>query len=142
MGLTIMARRNYTPGRRNAAGGTGEKYGNQKIVSDGEVFDSKKEYRRWKELILLLKAGEISKLQRQVKYVLIPAQREPDIRGPRGGIRPGKLIEREVAYIADFVYVDKDGQTVVEDCKGLRTKEYILKRKMMLFFHGIRIKET
>lgn len=136
-----MAWNNY-PGRRVAAGGTGKKYGNKKIYEDGEVFDSKKEYSRWKELILLVKAGEISKLQRQVKYTLIPSQREPDIRGPRGGIRPGKLIEREVSYIADFVYTDKAGQTVVEDCKGLRTKEYILKRKMMLFFHGIRIKET
>ena len=133
---------NHYPGRRMAAGGTGKKYGNKKIYEDGEIFDSKKEYRRWKELILLVKAGEISKLQRQVKYTLIPSQREPDIRGPRGGIRPGKLIEREVSYIADFVYTDKAGQTVVEDCKGLRTKEYILKRKMMLFFHGIRIKET
>lgn len=125
-----------------AAGETGKKYGNRKIEADGEIFDSKKEYRRWKELILLLKAGEISKLQRQVKYVLIPAQREPDIRGPRGGIRPGKLIEREVAYIADFVYTDNAGQTVVEDCKGMRTKEYIIKRKLMLHEYGIRIKET
>ena len=125
-----------------AAGGTGKKYGNRKIEADGEVFDSKKEYRRWKELILLLKAGEISKLQRQVKYVLIPAQREPDIRGPRGGIRPGKLIEREVSYIADFVYTDNAGHTVVEDCKGMRTKEYIIKRKLMLHEYGIRIKET
>jgi hypothetical protein len=136
-----MAWNNY-PGRRVAAGGTGKKYGNKKIYEDGEVFDSKKEYRRWKELILLVKAGEISKLQRQVKYTLIPSQREPDIRGPRGGIRPGKLIEREVSYIADFVYTDKAGQTVVEDCKGLRTKEYIIKRKLMLHEYGIRIKET
>ena len=136
-----MAWTNY-PGRRVAAGGTGKKYGNKKIYEDGEVFDSKKEYRRWKELILLVKAGEISKLQRQVKYTLIPSQREPDIRGPRGGIRPGKLIEREVSYIADFVYTDKAGQTVVEDCKGLRTKEYIIKRKLMLHEYGIRIKET
>lgn len=137
-----MAWKNYTPGRRNAAGGTGKKYGNKKIYEDGEVFDSKKEYRRYKELLLLLKAGEITHLQRQVKFTLIPAQREPDLKGPRGGIRPGKLIEREVAYIADFVYTDKAGQIVVEDCKGMRTKEYILKRKMMLFRHGIRIKET
>lgn len=136
-----MAWNNYH-GRRVAAGGTGKKYGNKKIYEDGEVFDSKKEYRRWKELILLVKAGEISKLQRQVKYTLIPSQREPDIRGPRGGIRPGKLIEREVSYIADFVYTDKAGQTVVEDCKGLRTKEYIIKRKLMLHEYGIRIKET
>ena len=119
-----------------------KKYGNKMIEADGEIFDSKKEYRRWNELILLVKAGEISHLKRQVKYELIPAQREADITGPRGGIRRGKLIEREVAYVADFVYTDKSGQIVVEDCKGLRTKEYILKRKMMLFFHGIRIKET
>lgn len=136
-----MAWNNY-PGRRVAAGGSGKKYGNKKIYEDGEVFDSKKEYRRWKELILLVKAGEISKLQRQVKYTLIPSQREPDIRGPRGGIRPGKLIEREVSYIADFVYKDNAGQIVVEDCKGLRTKEYIIKRKLMLHEYGIRIKET
>lgn len=136
-----MAWNNY-PGRRVAAGGTGKKYGNKKIYEDGEVFDSKKEYRRWKELILLVKSGEISKLQRQVKYTLIPSQREPDIRGPRGGIRPGKLIEREVSYIADFVYTDKAGQIVVEDCKGMQTKDYVIKRKLMLWRHGIRIKET
>ena len=135
-----MAWKNY-PCRRKAAVSY-KKYGNKMIEADGEIFDSKKEYRRWNELILLVKAGEISHLKRQVKYELIPAQREADITGPRGGIRRGKLIEREVAYVADFVYTDKSGQIVVEDCKGLRTKEYILKRKMMLFFHGIRIKET
>lgn len=136
-----MAWKNY-PGRRKATGSSGNKYGNRKIFEDGEVFDSRKEYRRWKELILLVKAGEISQLKRQVKYTLIPSQREPDITGPRGGIRPGKLIEREVSYIADFVYTDKDGQTVVEDCKGMRTKEYIIKRKLLLKEYGIRIKET
>ena len=135
-----MTWKNYP--RRQSAVGISKKYGNKKIFADGEVFDSKKEYRRWNELILLLKAGEITSLRRQVKYVLIPAQREPDITGPRGGIRPGKLIEREVSYIADFVYTDKDGQTVVEDCKGMRTKEYIIKRKLMLKEYGIRIKET
>ena len=135
-----MAWKNY-PCRRKAAGSY-KKYGNKKIEADGEIFDSKKEYRRWNELILLVKAGEISHLKRQVKYVLIPAQREADITGPRGGIRHGKLIEREVAYIADFVYTDKNGQIVVEDCKGLRTKEYIIKRKLMLHKYGIRIKET
>lgn len=135
-----MAWKNYP--RRQSAAGISKKYGNKKIFADGEVFDSKKEYRRWSELILLLKAGEITSLRRQVKFVLIPAQREPDLRGPRGGIRRGKLIEREVAYIADFVYTDNDGNMVVEDCKGMRTKDYILKRKMMLYFLGIRIKET
>lgn len=135
-----MAWKNYP--RRQSAVGISKKYGNKKIFADGEVFDSKKEYRRWNELIMLVKAKEITGLRRQVKYVLIPAQREPDLTGPRGGIRRGKLIEREVAYIADFVYTDRDGSTVVEDCKGVRTKEYIIKRKLMLKEYGIRIKET
>lgn len=101
-----------------------------------------KEYRRYLDLILLEKEGSIKDLQRQVKYLLIPAQREPDSVGKRGAVKKGKLIEREVAYFADFVYTDTaTGETVVEDTKGMRTTDYILKRKMMLFFHGIRIKE-
>ena len=86
-----------------------------------------------------------------MKFVLIPAQHEPDTVGPRGGVKKGKLIEREVSYIADFVYeawlpsyigIDITGWwRVVEDTKGFKTKDYILKRKMMLYFHGIRIKE-
>lgn len=141
-----MAWKNF-PGYRRVSGGSGKKYGNRKITDGGDVFDSKKEHKRWQELQLLEKSGEISGLQRQVKYVLIPAQYEFTgefyKRGPnKGKPKPGKLIEREVAYIADFVYMDKNGTIVVEDCKGMRTKEYILKRKMMLAVHGIRIKET
>jgi hypothetical protein len=79
-------------------------------------------------------------LQRQVKYVLIPAQYEPDIIGKRGGVKHGKLIERECSYIADFVYTE-DGKQVVEDAKGFRTQEYIIKRKLMLKEHGIRVRE-
>lgn len=121
----------------------GNKYGNRKIQFDGQTFDSKKEMRHYTELLLLEKAGKIKDLQRQVKFQLIPAQREPDIIGPKGGVKPGKLIEREVAYIADFVYVDtRTGERVVVDTKGVRTKEYVIKRKMMLYFHGIRIKEV
>lgn len=101
-----------------------------------------KEYWRYTELKLLESTGHIKDLQRQVKYILLPAQREPDIIGKRGGIKKGRLIEREVAYYADFVYKDADtGELIVEDTKGMRTTEYIIKRKMMLFFHGIRIKE-
>ena len=118
------------------------KYHNKKVVIDGEIFDSKKEARRFTELLLMQRAGEISNLQRQVKYLLIPAQREPNTVGKRGGIIKGKLIEREVSYIADFVYTDKEGQTVVEDTKGMKTKEYIIKRKLMLYLHDIRIKEV
>lgn len=101
-----------------------------------------KEYWRYSELKLLESTGHINGLQRQVKYILLPAQREPDIVGKRGGVKKGRLLEREVAYYADFVYTDADtGELIVEDTKGMRTTEYIIKRKMMLFFHGIRIKE-
>lgn len=116
------------------------KYGNRKVVRDGMTFDSVKEYRRFVQLSLLEELGEITELERQKKFVLIPAQREPDTIGPRGGLKPGKTIERECAYIADFSYM-QDGARVVEDTKGFRTKDYILKRKMMLYFHSIRIRE-
>lgn len=116
------------------------KYNNKKTTVDGEVFDSKKEASRYGELILLERAGEISDLQRQVKFVLIPAQREADIVGPKGGIKKGRLLEKECAYIADFVY-SENGRMVVEDTKGFRTADYIIKRKLMLHIHGIQIRE-
>lgn len=121
------------------------KYGARKTEVDGIVFDSKKEARRYVELKLLQEAGKITDLQRQVKYVLIPAQRahsnEVYKSGPRKGcFKPGELLERECAYIADFQYIE-DGKLIVEDTKGMRTKEYIIKRKMMLHEYGIRIRE-
>lgn len=106
------------------------KYHAKKCEWDGEVFDSKKEMQRYKELKLLEKAGEITNLRRQVKYVLIPSQRID-----------GKLAERECSYKADIVY-EENGETVVEDVKGFKTEGYIIKRKMMLLVHGIRIKEV
>ena len=118
------------------------KYHNRKYSADGEVFDSKKEYQRWQELKLLEKAGEITELRRQVPFELLPNQREPDKIGPRGGRKPGRIIERKAVYVADFVYRDRAGQEVIEDCKGMRTKEYILKRKLLLFRFGIRILES
>ncbi len=119
------------------------KYRNKKVVMNGIEFDSKKEAKRYAELSLLEKAGVISDLKMQVKFVLIPAQREPDTVGARGGIKKGKVIEKECAYIADFVYKDLTlNETVVEDTKGVRTKDYIIKRKLMLYVHGIRIKEV
>ncbi len=116
------------------------KYRNRKVVVDGEGFDSQKEAIRYQELKILEKIGEIENLKRQVEYVLLPAQREPDKIGRRGGVQKGKIIEREVTYIADFVYT-KEGELIVEDTKGVRTKDYIIKRKLMLFIHGIRIHE-
>ena len=117
------------------------KYGNRKITRDGETFDSLKEYRRFCELRLLEKAGAIQDLKRQVEYVLVPTLREPDSIGKRGGNIKGKVIERKVSYIADFVYL-KDGEIVVEDTKGFKTKEYIIKRKLMLWLHNIKIREV
>lgn len=116
------------------------KYHNRKVRRDGLTFDSKKEHKRYNELLLLQQAGEIKNLRRQVKFVLIPTQREPNIIGPRGGVKKGKLLEHECSYIADFVY-DKNGEMVVEDTKGVRTKDYIIKRKLMLNVYGIRIRE-
>lgn len=121
------------------------KYNNKKIIVDGIKFDSKKEALRYKELKMLEKAGIISNLQRQVKYVLIPAQYEPTssvyVKGNnKGKPKKGKLIERECAYYADFVYTE-NSKTVVEDTKGVKTPEYIIKRKLMLYVHNIKIKE-
>ena len=117
------------------------KYHARKVVRGGKTFDSAKEARRFGELSLLQRAGEISDLRTQVKYVLIPAQREPDTVGKRGGVIKGRLFVRECAYIADFVY-KRNGVEIVEDSKGMRTKDYIIKRKLMLWVHGIQIKET
>lgn len=105
------------------------KYGAKKVTTDGITFDSKKEANRYTELALLQKGGKISNLQMQVKYELIPSQRID-----------GKVVERACHYIADFVYQEGD-KTIVEDTKGFKTPEYIIKRKLMLWVHGIRIKE-
>ena len=121
------------------------KYSNKKVTIDGETFDSKKEARRYCELKLLKKAGEIRDLERQVKYILIPAQYETYERYGKSGqrLKDGKkLLEQECAYIADFVYHDSHtGELVVEDTKGVRTKDYIIKRKLMLSGYNIKIKE-
>lgn len=119
----------------------GNKYGNRKVVVDGIVYDSRKEAKRFQELLLLEKAGAIQNLQRQVKFVMIPAQYEKKWNTKKLEMVKGKCIERECTYIADFVY-QEDGKTVVEDTKGFRTSEYRIKKKLMLFIHGIKIKET
>lgn len=121
------------------------KYRNRKTVVNGIVFDSKKEAKRYQELLLLERTGAIQSLERQKKYILIPAQREWSsevyTKGKKKGQpKQGKLLERECSYIADFVY-QENGQTIVEDTKGVRTKDYRIKRKLMLYIHGIRIRE-
>ena len=107
------------------------KYGAHKTVVDGIKFDSRKEAERYYQLKFLEKQGTIKNLQRQVKFVLVPTQRDKD----------GKLLERERSYIADFVYT-MHGERIVEDTKGFRTAEYKLKKALMLYIHGILIHET
>lgn len=103
-------------------------YAHKTMTPDGIVHDSKKEAGRWQELKIMERAGLISELQRQIRYELIPKQ-------------PGEIA---CYYVADFVYRDnKSGETVVEDVKSdaTRTPEYVIKRKLMLYMHGIRIRE-
>lgn len=125
------------------------KYGNYKIQRDGLTFDSVKEFKRFCELALLERAGEIQDLRRQVEYELIPAQYEEIPTGEiyKRGDRKGQpkmkrvCIEKSVSYVADFVYTE-NGETVVEDTKGFKTKDYIIKRKLMMWIHKIKIKEV
>lgn len=114
------------------------KYRNVKVKTATGVYDSKREWRRATELHLLEKAGEIFDLREQVRFDLLPAQYDK-APGKKGR---GKCLERGVIYIADFTYRTKDGAFVVEDAKGKKTKEYVVKRKMMLYFHGIRVQEV
>ena len=114
------------------------------IKSNG--CDSRKEARRLAQLRLLEKAGEISNLRQQVKYVLIPTQYETYERYSKKGkrLKDGvRFIEKECSYYADFVYtITETGENVWEDVKGVRTEAYKIKRKLMLAVHGIRIKEV
>ncbi|NOQ48725.1 MAG: DUF1064 domain-containing protein [Methanococcoides sp.] len=100
------------------------KYGNKKTAG----FDSKREAMRYRDLDLLQKAGEISELKTQVTFEVVPKQEG----------------ERAVKYIADFSYFDLNGNYVVEDVKSPATKTpaYVIKRKLMLHVHGIRVLET
>ena len=109
------------------------KYGNRKTVIDGQVFDSRKEASRWIELKYMERAGLIKDLQRQYPITLIPSQKDGN----------GKVIERPSKYVAVFAYTE-NGKKVIEDVKSsaTKTKEYILKRKMLLYYYGIRIKEV
>jgi Protein of unknown function (DUF1064) len=106
------------------------KFKSKITVADGVRFHSAKEAKRYKALKLLLATGEITDLRLQVKFELIPSQRD----------LYGKVIERAVTYCADFVY-DENGVTIVEDVKGVKTKDYIIKRKLMLHLLRIRIRE-
>lgn len=111
------------------------KYNNSKHEVDGILFASKKEANRYVQLKGMQDIGQISELELQKKYCIIPAQRDPDT---------GKVI-RATHYIADFVY-RKDGALVVEDVKGFRGgtayNVFRIKQKLMLYVHGIKVREV
>lgn len=117
------------------------KYNARKVKVDGIVFASQKEADRWRELKLLERAGKITELKRQVPFLLIPTQRG-EVWNDKKHKFVSRVVERSCSYVADFVYLDDKCSRVVEDAKGLRTKEYIIKRKLMLERHGIRIREV
>lgn len=123
---------------------------NQKVERGGRIFDSKREADRYDELRLLETQGAIRDLECQKEYLLIPAQYKTEERYGANGRRikdKQVLLERAVTYVADFVY-DQDGETVVEDSKGYRNPssapyaKFVLKRKLMLWVHGIRVREV
>lgn len=109
------------------------KYKSKKCIIDGITFDSKKEGKRYAELRKLEERGEIADLQMQVKFELIPSQRIA-----------GRVVERPCVYKADFAYYH-DGEYIVEDVKSNKRiirPEYIIKRKLMLYLKGIRVREV
>lgn len=106
------------------------KYKSKKTVVNGIVFDSRREAKRYSELLMLERAGVIKNLELQKSFELIPSQKIN-----------GKVVERPCKYVADFVY-EENGKIVVEDTKGMRTDKYIIKRKLMLYKYGIQIKEV
>lgn len=98
------------------------KYNAQKTTVNGITFDSKKEANYYCELMMLQAGGVVKKFDMQVPYELQPGYRN----------RQGKKI-RPIKYLADFVVEFKDGHKEVVDVKGFRTKEYELKKKLLLY---------
>jgi hypothetical protein len=118
------------------------KYKAKKTVIDGITFDSKREAKYYQELKLKEEAGLISELELQKEFVLIPVQREPSTFSKSGKEKQGKVIERKCSYFADFYYKDADGNYHCIDSKGFRTADYRIKRKLLLWVHGIKIEEV
>lgn len=127
---------------------TNNKYKAKKREVNGILFDSTKEASRYLYLKSLLDKGEIQDLRLQVKYELIPAQYEQTIvytpkKHQEKAIK--RNIERKLEYIADFVYI-QNGETIVEDVKGYRRggaySVFVIKRKLMLYIHGIKVREV
>lgn len=109
------------------------KYKAKRHTFDGKTFASGRELRRYKELLLLQQAGEISNLELQPRYEVIPRM-----------VKDNGGIERAAIYTADFRYVE-NGKLIVEDVKSKATAkltDYVLRRKLMLYVHGIEVREV
>lgn len=124
------------------------KYGAKKCSLMGASFDSRLEGNRAIFLLGALKEGKIRNLRRQVEFELIPKQTYKVEKQLKTKVKEvERVAEQKCSYVADFVYekrmIDGTWQTVVEDTKSevTRTADYIIKRKLMLFRHGIRIRE-
>ena len=119
------------------------KYGNHKIKNAYGTYDSPLEYARFIFLSNREKEGEITNLRRQVEYLLIPAQYGTEIKHLKTKDKEVRvLLERSCSYVADFVY-ERNGKTIVEDCKrakGNITKTAKIKKKLLLWVHGIELR--
>lgn len=117
------------------------KYHNEVVVVEGITFDSKGEYRRWCFLKLMEQAGEIHNLRYHVKYELIPAITEDVVVHLK---TKDKIVTKTVQsaryYEADFVYINKSGEEVVEDFKGQETELFKFKAALFRYRYGKDIK--
>lgn len=122
--------------------GNRNKYGAKKMTIGGKTFDSKKEGLYYLKLREMELRGEIKNLRRQVPFELLPAvYREEVVHLKTKDKVVRRCVQKAVTYIADFVYT-KNGEEVIVDTKGFRTKDYILKKKMMLALLGLTITEV
>ena len=118
------------------------KYGNKKVKVGGETFASKGEWQRWLFLKDAEARGEIRELRKQVEFILLPTQYKNEVIHLKTKDKVvQRVAEREVTYIADFVYFKGD-EMVVEDYKGFPDEKYPIKRKMMLYFNNVAIREV
>lgn len=137
-----MKRRSRTPAAPRQEKGTSSKYHARKTSVDGIQFDSDAESRRYSELVLLERAGEITDLELQPVFVLQPSFKvKTTVLTPEGRKRTKTRTVRAITYRADFRYTEADtGQVVVEDVKGVETEVFKIKAKMLLHVHGIEIR--
>lgn len=117
------------------------KYHNEPVVVDGVRYDGKNEYRRFCFLKLMEQAGEISNLRYHVNYELIPAITEDVVVHLKTKDKVvTKTVQSARYYEADFVYVNKNGEEVVEDFKGQETDLFQFKAALFRYKYGKDIK--